>query len=376
MLLRFVWSFGSVLVIALAMAASTRAQQRVSEDRDLKTIDLTGWDCLNRLEGSAKTADGQERNRGKNRSATDISTLKLQDFSVTAFIQSVARFDALTANKRRKDLSPADRQQLGPLEKEIAEVTGYLGVAYVGPPESCNCGSVDFHDWHLEIFEKPIDHAPQPGDTTPIICEITPRTQNAIFGDNIRIQELTAFFRRADLSYESTGHPARKIKLIGYRLWDDDHNGRADVGTKVMRHAANGYHNPWRQTAWELHPVIKIIPLEPPMPAKNAPVTSPAGPPSSSPLPSATAKEIPPPEATPSATAPLLETPTPAPTATPIPQPQVVTLTKPVPIQIPYGQVMLPPGAKLPFVSRDAQSVTVRYMGEKYQVPLESTDLK
>lgn len=374
MLRRFVPSLGPILVIAVATVFSAYGQQRLSEDRDLKSINLSGWDCLNRLEGTAKTPDGQERNHLKNRSVTDISNLTLQDLSVSAFIQRVAQFDALTANKRRKDLSPADRQQLIPLEKDIVQVTGYLGVAYAGPPETCNCASVDFHDWHLEVFEKPIDHAPQPGDTTPIICEITPRTQNAIFGDNIRIQELTAFFRRADLSYESTGHPARKIKLIGYRMWDDDHNGRADVGTSVMKHAPNGYHNPWRQTAWELHPVIKIIPQEPPMPAKNAPArppsavaTPPAVPAETSPSPGSTPPASPPDET---------PTPTAVSTATPVPQPQVVTLIKPVPIQIPYGQVMLPPGTKLPLVSRDAQSATVRYMGEKYQVPVTSTDLK
>lgn len=363
-------------IIAVAVLAATTAAQdprrRISEDRDLKTINLTGWDCLNTLEGTARTPDGVERNKLKNRSATDFTNLNLQDLSVSAFVQSVAQFDALTAYKRRKDLSPAERQQLGPLEKDIVQVTGYLGVAYVGPPETTNCGSVDFHDWHLEIFEKPIDHAPQPGDTTPIICEITPRTQNAIFGDNIRIQELTAFFRRADTIYESTGHPARKIRVIGYRLWDDDHNGRADVGTKITKRAPNGYHNPWRQTAWEIHPVIKIIPLEPPMPAKNAPVpTPPSSPPALSP-----AAETPATGMTPETTPPPVQTPTPTPTATPVPQPQTVTITKAVPIQIPYGQIMLQPGTKLPFVSREAQSVTIRYMGEKYQVPVTSTDLK
>jgi hypothetical protein len=332
---------------------------------------------MNKLEGSAKTPDGQERNRGKNRSATDITKFNLQDLSVSGFVQSVSKFDALTAYKRRKDLAPAERQQLEPLEKEIVQVVGYLGVAYCGPPESTNCGSVDFHDWHLEIFEKPIDHPPQPGDTTPIICEIAPRTQNAIFGDNIRIQELTAFFRRPDVTYESTGHPARKIRVIGYRLWDDDHNGRADVGTTIKRQAPNGYHNPWRQTAWEIHPVIKIIPLEPPMPAKNVPVPPVVSPtsPAATTEPGATPPPTTPPEATAAATATPEPMPSPIPTATPVPEPQIITITKAVPIQIPYGQIMLQPGTKLPFVSRDAQSVTIRYMGEKYNVPIGSTDL-
>ena len=52
-----------------------------------------------------------------------------------------------------------------------------------------------FHDWHLEIFVNPSDHAPQVGDPTPIICEITPRTERAIYRDGVRIQSLTGFFR-------------------------------------------------------------------------------------------------------------------------------------------------------------------------------------
>jgi hypothetical protein len=37
-----------------------------------------------------------------------------------------------------------------------------------------------FHDWHLEIFKSPSDHAPHVGDPTPIICEVTPRTEQRV----------------------------------------------------------------------------------------------------------------------------------------------------------------------------------------------------
>ena len=52
-----------------------------------------------------------------------------------------------------------------------------------------------------------------------------------------------------------------------------------------------------------------------------------------------------------------------------------VTIVKPVTIQIPYGQSVLPAGMKLPVVSRDAQTVRVKYMGEIKAIPLSSTDL-
>jgi hypothetical protein len=364
--MKYRWAILAGLIATFIAMSTAHALQRISEDTDLKEINLTGWDCMNKPEGTARTTDGQERNRLKNRPPTDIAGLKLPDLDVAGFIKSVSQFDAATVHKRRKDLIDAEQQQLDPLEKELAQVTGYLGIAYCGPPETTNCASVDFHDWHLEVFEKPLTHPPQIGDETPIICEITPRTQNAIYADKVRIQELTAFFRRPDLTYESTGHPARKIRLIGYRLWDDEHNGSADVGTTMRRVNPNGYHNPWRQTAWEIHPVIKVVPVD-----RAQPAGSPTPTPPISPGPTTVVSQ----------TASLAPTPSPSPTPapvtlTPATQPQFVTITAPVTIQIPYGQITLNRGTKLPFVSREAQSVTIQYMGKKYSIPIKSTDLE
>ncbi len=85
---------------------------------------------------------------------------------------------------------------------------------------------------------------------------------------------------------------------------------------------------------------------------------------------------------TPSISTPL-QTPTsapiPLPTATPVPTAAVeefVTLTQPVPIKIPYGQTILPPGLRLPVISRDAVTVHVHYMVETYAIPIGSTDLR
>ena len=53
-----------------------------------------------------------------------------------------------------------------------------------------------------------------------------------------------------------------------------------------------------------------------------------------------------------------------------------VTIIRPVTIQIPYGQSVLPVGMKLPLVSRDAQTVRVKYMDEIQTIPLASTNLQ
>ncbi len=339
-----------VFGLALFLATGIFAEHRLSEDRDLLDVDLSGWNCADKLEGTAKTPDGIERNRLKNRSAGELAGAKVQALDTIGFLKQLADFESQTKGKRRKDIAPAQRAQLDALEKQVVSLTGYLVIAYAGPPESTNCGNVDFHDWHLEVFEKPSDHAPQPGDPTPIICEITPRTQRAIYRDNIRVQSLAGFFRKPDLTYEPTGHKAQKIRATGYLLWDDEHNGTADVGTNVRTGGANHYHNPWRSTAWEIHPVVKLEPAD-----GLARSTS-----LGQPTPAPVAVETPPPP------------PVVIPTATPK---RFVTITQPVKIKIPYGETVLQRGTKWPIAAQDAQTVTVEYMGAKYVVPIASTDL-
>jgi len=323
-------------LVAVAGFGVSRAGQEISEDRDLKELDLTGWNCTKKPEGSGRSPDTAERNRLKNRFAADLSGLNLKSFDVAGFLKHFAEFDAETKGKRRKDLSPEEKRRLEILEAPVVSLTAYLVLAYAGPPESTNCGSMDFHDWHLEVFDEPPDHPPQPGDPTPVIAEITPRTQNAIFRNGIRIQELAAFFRRPDVTYESTGHKAQKVRLTGYLLWDDEHNDNTkDVGATIRSIARNRYHNPWRATAWEIHPIIKIERLDA------------AAPPTES-------------RSTPSA-----ET-----------AQRYVTILRAVKIRIPYGETVLQRGMRLPVVSQDATTVSVRYLDAVYAIPIESTDFR
>jgi hypothetical protein len=341
----------------LASACAFAARPAISEDRELKEIDLAGWDCRDRLEGTAKTPDGVERNQLKNRSSVDVTGMKTVSLETATFLQYVAPFDAQTKGTRRKDLSAALKRQLEPLEKQIVSFTGYLVLAYAGPPETTNCGSTDFHDWHLELFEKPLDHAPVIGDPTPIICEITPRTQNTIFHGNVRIQALAGFIRAPDLTIEPTGHPARKIRVTGYLLWDDEHNGAADVGTVIRTIGANKYHQPWRLTAWEIHPALKIEALD------GVLVTPAVSPASAPPSPTASIPS--------STSAPTL------PRASPSPQqPQFTTTTKPVKIKILYGETIIPAGTRVRVLSHDTQTVTVSYLDGTYAIPISSTDFR
>jgi hypothetical protein len=329
--------------ILIALARANGALE-ISEDRELKEIDLTSWSCVNRPEGTGRSPDTAERNRLKNRFAADLSKLAVTPFDASSLLKHVADFDAETKGKRRKDLNADEKRRLEILEAPLVSSTGYLVLTYPGPAESTNCNhcsSVDFHDWHLEMFDQPADHPPQPGDPTPIIVEITPRTQNAIYHDGIRVHELAAFFRRPDVTYESTGHLAQKVRVTGYLLWHDEHNDNTKgVGATIRSIGRNHYHNPWRATAWEIHPVIKMERADP---AAHAPIPSP--------------------QAIPSAAGPTA------------PQ-QYVTILRAVKIKIPYGETILQRGMRLQIVSRDANTVTVRYLDGTYPIPIASTDLR
>jgi hypothetical protein len=249
-------SFLLALAHAALFATSVTSE---TEDLELRDLDVTGWDCLDRVGGAATTVGDLERNRMKNRPHDHLSGLTVvESLETAAFLRKVSEYDSCIQGKRRDELTTAQKKQLDSYEKQIVSLTGWLVLAYAGPPESTNCRSTTFHDWHLEIFENPSDHPPRIGDPTPIICEITPRTERAIYRDNIRIHSLAGFFQLQDRSIQPREHNAHKIRITGYLLWDDEHNGSADVGPIIQNVDSDKFHHPWRSTAWEIHPVLKI----------------------------------------------------------------------------------------------------------------------
>jgi hypothetical protein len=248
----------AILVTALASSLAIET----TGDNELRDLDLTGWDCANQFEGTAQSQDAKDRNQMKNRWPVNLSLFPIETLDTAGFLAKVHAYDSALQSNRRGELTAAQKGELDSYENHIVSLTGWLVLAYAGPPETTNCASGVFHDWHLEIFANPSDHSPQEGDSTPIICEITPRTEQSIYRDGMRIQSLAGFFRRQDASYQATRHKAQKVRVTGYLLWDDEHNGSADVGSTVQWFSKNGFHHPWRSTAWEIHPVMKIEVIE------------------------------------------------------------------------------------------------------------------
>ena len=114
--------------------------------------------------------DGMERNRMKNGSPENQTAGPTEVLDTAALLEKFGGYGAYVRGKRRSGLTAEQKDQLNSFEKQIVSLTGWLNLAYAGPPETTNCGSAIFHDWHLEIFENPSDHALQVGDPTPIIC--------------------------------------------------------------------------------------------------------------------------------------------------------------------------------------------------------------
>ena len=250
------WIVGSFFVGISLVGSTAEPTPQLPELRDL---DLSSWDCLSKLEGAAKTQDGKERNQEKNRSAIDLTGLNVPSLDPAAFLARTADYDRQIERKHRRDMAPSQKEKVAELEKQIVSVTGWLVLAYQGVPETTNCKSKEFLDWHLELSPEPADHPAQVGDPTPIICEITPRTQALLFRSGIRIKKLAAFFRLPDLSFTATGSKPHKIRVTGFLMWDDEHNkADTDVGSFIGWFSKEGYHHPWRATGWEIHPVLKI----------------------------------------------------------------------------------------------------------------------
>jgi hypothetical protein len=194
----------------------------------------------------------------KNRDPVRALPRNLEQLDVASFLRKVAAYDATLKATRRADLDQTRKQQLRGFEKQIVSLTGWLGLAYSSGAESANCGDATFHDWHLEIFARPMDHPPRVDDATPIICEVTPRTEKPLYDEGVRLRDLAAFIRLSDNSYQTTHHQARKIRVTGYLMWDDLHNDPETVGPKVKLIGSDKLHHPWRATAWEVHPILRI----------------------------------------------------------------------------------------------------------------------
>jgi len=248
----------SIRLIILFAAGLISRGTGFAQDNELRELDVSHWSCVNKPAGTATQPDERERNVMKNRSFVRDLPANREQLDVASFLKKVAAYDATLKATRRADLDQPRKDQLGGFESQIVSLTGWLNLAYSSKAESANCGDATFHDWHLEVFRQPLDHPPRIDDATPIICEVTPRTEKPIYDQGIRLLALAGFIRLLDNSFQPTNHPSRKIRITGYLMWDDLHNDPEAVGAKVKMIGGDKLHHPWRATAWEIHPILEV----------------------------------------------------------------------------------------------------------------------
>lgn len=256
---------GWVAALALGILPGAGLLRQVPAKEELRPLDAKGWVHAKDVEGSDPHEDAINRNRQKNRAWT--ATKAKVEWTVGKFVETAAMYDLglqLIAQSREglmRDV-PGRIQSVNKFENRLVSVTGYLGNFYSVGGEDSNYGSDVYHDWHLELFAHPVWHEMRIGDETPIICEVTRFTERKLYDKGVRLQKLAAFVRTGPngrISFVPTGHPSHKVRITGYLLWDDGHNQPwSDVGPSVQNLPKGQYHHPWRQTAWEIHPVTAI----------------------------------------------------------------------------------------------------------------------
>ena len=229
---------------------------------DLRDLSLTNWNCLTERAGTPKNPAGASRNRMKNRDWIAVTDSHVPQWDYAQFVEHMRPYTAELGASHRSNLTAEAQAKLVGIETQIVSVTGWMVLTYPGPAESCNCGSVEFHDWHIELVPQPLDHAPQIGDPTAIICEVTPRTEAPLYRAGVRVQRLAAYMnqgKQPNIVAHPTGAAPHKVRITGYLMWDDEHNEAGkDVGPTIERGGHGEYHHPWRATAWEIHPILKI----------------------------------------------------------------------------------------------------------------------
>ena len=77
-------SLALALLVVIASFVTSAA-----EDLELRDLPVAGWECFDRAEGTAKTVDGIERNRMKNRSPENHTAGPIESLDTAAFLKKL-----------------------------------------------------------------------------------------------------------------------------------------------------------------------------------------------------------------------------------------------------------------------------------------------
>ena len=127
--------------------------------------------------------------------------------------------------KPRSRWSASDKADVARHEGSPVQVEGYLLSAKKMSPETCNCHSVDYVDYHLWIADNP-----NKGREQSLVIEVSPRAQS--YHPEWTLRRLQQLARDRE-----------KVRISGWLMMDPEHPDQ--IGKT-------------RGTIWEIHPVMQI----------------------------------------------------------------------------------------------------------------------
>lgn len=246
---RAILSALSVLILVLVCAAQTPWP-------DLTAIKV-GPTNICTIDGAGTNKEKKRLNQLKNR-----FRLPAGDFESITFDDLSALNQGRVENKKVVDFPDSSDQN----NERAVTIEGYVDKVSVGgcsSGESCNCKTQipRYCDTHINVL--PAKNTDKRGGRNVYVVEVTRRSvilaSKGLLSSNIGTNWSTAELQKLE------GH---RVRFSGYLYFDTDHSQEAwvnDPGNKIgfKRDSKGRFEgNNWRQTAWEVHPVMGIRVLD------------------------------------------------------------------------------------------------------------------
>jgi len=227
---------------------------------DLTWIKVGGGKTCS-IDGAATNADKAALNRLKNR-----FTLPDKEFKPITF-DELRQLDQGKAVNGQIVNFPGSSH---PDNAKAVSLEGFVAAVSTGgcsSGESCNCKTTIplYCDTHIDVY--PAKDSPKKDGHNRFVVEITRRIRilawQGLLESNVGKDWSTAGLQKL------VGH---RVRFSGYLYFDTDHSQEAWVndasnkigfqkdhnGNIIRDHNGNPIGNNWRETAWEIHPVMKI----------------------------------------------------------------------------------------------------------------------
>ena len=222
---------------------------------DLTTIDEGGGNMCSVDGAGAPTSDKAKENALKNRFRLPPTPFTPVSFSdLLALNQGHVQGNKVVGFP---DTSDPNEQRAVSLEGYVKKVSVGGCATHSGGSggESCNCNTTDpkICDTHINVLPTQNTNDTNGHDT--YIVEITQRMR-ILASKGLLESNIGNDWSTDTLKSKLEGH---RVRFSGYLFFDSDHIGQAwaaDPQDQVGGSGGNG--DNWRQTCWEVHPVMKI----------------------------------------------------------------------------------------------------------------------